>query len=117
MPRVCVFFIAIIFAGCATFSTKMNEISVGMKKSQVIQIMGNPVSTSAQGKREYLAYRLFEDMWSTVPSEYYVRLENGIVESYGKMGDFDSANVPEQKVTIDLNQKITTREIQILFKT
>ena len=36
-------------------------------------------------------------------TDYFVRFKNGLVESYGKMGDFDSTKVPETKTTVDLN--------------
>jgi len=85
----------------------MNKLSLGMTKSQVIEAMGNPDSTSAQGGAEYLKYNLWRDFWDRRPGDYsdgyFVRLMNGKVESYGRMGDFDSTKVPETKQTIDLN--------------
>ena len=31
---------------------------------------------------------------------YFVRLKNGVVESYGKVGDFDSTKTPELNINI-----------------
>ena len=88
-------------------SLKMNDIEVGMTKQQVIQIMGQPGSTSAINNIMYLNYSLHE--WNhpagRETTAYFVRLIDGKVESYGKMGDFDSAKVPESKATIDVNVK------------
>ena len=88
-------------------SLKMNDIEIGMTKQQVIEIMGQPSSTSAINNRMYLNYSLHE--WNhpdgKEKTEYFVRFIDGKVESYGKTGDFDSTKVPETKTTIDLNIK------------
>jgi hypothetical protein len=34
---------------------------------------------------------------------YYVRLKAGVVDAYGRVGDFDSTKIPETKQTIDVN--------------
>jgi outer membrane protein assembly factor BamE (lipoprotein component of BamABCDE complex) len=88
-------------------SLKMNDIEIGMTKQQVIEILGQPSNTSAINNTMYLNYRLHE--WNHPEGQertaYFVRFIDGKVESYGKMGDFDSAKVPESKTTIDLNIK------------
>lgn len=89
----------------------MSKISLGMTKDQVIQKAGSPTNVSAQGNTEIFTYYLYQPFGQGMvehPREnYFVKFYNGIVESYGKMGDFDSAKVPEQKISIDLNQKIS----------
>lgn len=97
----------VLLAGCAT-AHKMNQISIGMTKQQVIEALGQPVSTSAKPGIEYLNYRFSETndprlYGYTTP--YFVRIVDGKVESYGRLGDFDSTKVPETKSTIDLNIK------------
>lgn len=85
-----------------------------MNKVEVIQIMGQPQSVSAKDGLEYLLYTLGEGL--TVGSDsygstkidqarnlYYVRFKEGVVDSYGRVGDFDSTKVPETKHTIDVN--------------
>jgi len=88
-------------------SLKMNTIEIGMTKKQVIDIMGQPGSTSAINNTMYLNYMLHE--WNHPDGKektaYFVRLIDGKVESYGKAGDFDSTKVPESKTTIDVNIK------------
>jgi len=80
-------------AGCAT-AHKMNNLSVGMTKQEVISTMGRPSSTASPGGgQEVLRYHLSatdDDAYDGRTNEYYIRLINGRVESYGRMGDFDS---------------------------
>jgi outer membrane protein assembly factor BamE (lipoprotein component of BamABCDE complex) len=76
---------AILLAGCATSATKLNEISVGMTKPQVVQILGTPESVRAQNGQEALIYTLSNSWNSPVWNEkYYVLLQNGKVVSYGQ---------------------------------
>lgn len=93
--------------GCAN-AKKMNLVSIGMNKNEVIQNIGTPDSTSAQGGVEYLVYHLYatgDDAWYGRSTKYFVRLIKGKVESYGTFGDFDSAK--ESVVKIESNEKIT----------
>lgn len=85
-----------VVAGCAT-AYKMNSISLGMTKAEVVKVMGSPTSTSAKDGVEYLNYKLYDtfaDADSGIGTNYYVRLVGGKVESYGRL---------EDKSTIDLN--------------
>ena len=87
-----------------TSSGKINTISVGMTKKQVIEAMGDPDSVSAQNGAEYLSYFLCYSNCAALIMEnrgrdwYYVRLINGTVESYGKKGDFDSTKTPTTRI-------------------
>lgn len=92
---------AITLISCAS-SGVMNKISNGMSKQEVIKKMGKPSSTSSDGYYEYLRYELTAnstDAFYGNHTTYYVRLLDGKVDSYGKMGDFDSSKNP----TIDVN--------------
>jgi hypothetical protein len=110
VKRILISTIAMLFLyGCAG-TPKMNTLSVGMTKAEVIAVMERePDSTSAQRGVEYLTYLLWRDFWNRRPGDYsdrfFVKLINGKVESFGKVGDFDSTKVPETKQTIDLNIK------------
>ena len=78
--------ILIALTGCAT-TTKMNKVSIGMTKNEVIEIMGKPESTAGIGKEETLRYNLYNvsiDMYE----EYWVVLHNGKVYKYGRAGDY-----------------------------
>ena len=105
----------LIVGGCSTrsdMSAKMNYVSIGMAKKEVINSVGQPQSVSAKGNMEYLNYNLCSRAVADFPeyvckerNDYYIRVVNGKVESYGKLGDFDSTKITETKQTIDLNIK------------
>lgn len=88
--------------GCVKSANRTNLISVGMTKQKVIEILGAPRSSAAQGSIEYMNYAFFE-MYdnSNKPADYFVRILDGKVESFGKRGDFDSTKDP----TVNLNIK------------
>jgi hypothetical protein len=98
----------VALAGCATAS-KMNQLSIGMTKKEVIAVMGSPSSSASPGNGvEFLRYELLATAADALATpqyrnvqEYYVRLINGKVDSYGRVGDYDSAKDP----TINLNIK------------
>lgn len=96
------FILVVVTSGCAT-ANKLNNVSLGMSKQEVISELGPPVSTSAKEGVEYLKYFFVEKDVRDGKTPYYVRLVNGKVESYGRVGDFDSTKTPETKSTIDLN--------------
>lgn len=99
--------LALLLIGCAT-SHKMNSVSVGMTKRQVMEALGPPVSTSATQGVEYLNYRFSETSdhaFYGVTTPYFVRIIDGKVDAYGRLGDFDSTKPRETKSTIDLNVK------------
>ena len=95
-------------AGCAT-SGVMNSLELGMTKSEVIEFLGDPVSTSASSGTEYLNYKFSEtddDAFIGLTTNYYVRFTNGVVDSFGRLGDFDSTQDPT--VRIETDQDIST---------
>ena len=83
---------AVIFISCAT-SNRINRISLGITKQQVVEAMGEPSSTRATQGTEYLIYHLSEasvgrQLFMTyfritgeVANDYYVRLFNGRVDA------------------------------------
>jgi len=92
---------AALFAGCAN-AAKLNDLHTGMTKDQVIAVMGQPDSTSAQANIEYLTYYLSDDRssssypaFSSGNRGYMVRLVDGKVESFGRYNQlFDIYNRP-----------------------
>ena len=97
----------ILLAGCAT-AGKINQVQIGMTKEEVIKVMGPPASMSAKGNSEYMNYSLSEtddDAFRGWTKPYYVRLINGIVDSYGRLGDFDSTQKPTVRIETDENIK------------
>jgi len=110
--------LVLFITGCST-TGRMNKVSLGMTKQQVIQTIGNPASTRAAQGSEYLVYHLsdrsvftrivmakYGEPASAGEDDYYVRLRNGYVDAYGKVGDFDSTHPVEQK--IDMNVKVNS---------
>lgn len=99
-------FLGLILVACAT-TDRMNRLSVGMTKAQVVAAMGEPTDTRAANGVEYLHYALRgPGDWvnSIGPTrDYFVRLRDGHVDAYGKAGDFDLSKVPEAKINVDLN--------------
>ena len=91
----------IFLISCSGTSYKMNDLFIGMTKEDVVLVLGKPVSISAKDGTEYLNYQFSENSDQafyglTVP--YFVRLINGKVDSYGKLGDFDSTQKPTIKI-------------------
>ena len=85
----------------------MNRLNLGMTKQEVVSVLGEPNSTAAPGGGiEILRYNLTSPADDPlhihhISNEYFVKLVNDKVQSYGKMGDFDSTKDP----TLDLNIK------------
>jgi hypothetical protein len=75
------------------------KIDVGMTKTQVIALLGDPEENKAQSGVSYIVY------WDSVTSgftvdKYFVRFVDGKVESFGSMGDFDSTKDPTLNINI-----------------
>lgn len=75
---------AVTLLGCAS---QMNQVRLGMTRDQVISAVGTPSSTSAMENTEYLKYQLCSDWIFT--DRYYVRLSDGKVDAFGRVGDFN----------------------------
>jgi predicted oxidoreductase (fatty acid repression mutant protein) len=86
-PIIIMFLSVIFLLGCAESFQRMNNLKIGMTKQEVIEVIGAPNSTSATKNVEYLKYRISTGLFYT--DEYYVRLLDGKVESYGQKGDFN----------------------------
>ena len=84
-----------LIAGCNSASN-MNKVRIGMTKDEVLTILGQPDSTSAQANVEYLTYYLIADTsYYGRDQPYMVRLVNGKVESFGRFAQlFDLYNRP-----------------------
>ncbi len=98
-----------LLSGCAAVpvgkkSDALNNVSVGMAKSEVISTVGVPSRVSAKEGVEYLIYRLIDDIDYTVSSltlgvappeitksDYFIKITGGKVTSFGKIGDFGTS--------------------------
>lgn len=89
LPLLLVF--GALLVGCTT-SAVLNNLHIGMDKSQVIALLGTPDSTSAQANVEYLTYYLdvsTNDGPVNRDRAYLVRLVDGKVESYGRFAQLN----------------------------
>ncbi|MEE8059222.1 MAG: hypothetical protein V3T17_15505 [Pseudomonadales bacterium] len=102
----------VFITGCAAVdigpkSNEMNKVSMGMSKDEVLSGIGQPSRVSANEEVEYLIYRLVDDVDYTVSSmtlglappetqksDYFVKLKNNKVVSYGRVGDFGTSIEP-----------------------
>jgi hypothetical protein len=102
----------VLLSGCTTTThygsrPKLDEVEIGMNKSQVYEVLGKPAKVSTDGEVTYLSYG-WDSPWDGrigATEEYYVRLRDGLVDSLGEKGDFDSTKNP----TINVNKNINTR--------
>jgi len=103
---------SIFLISCGTVShyghrPDFSGINMGMSRQQVIGQLGKPDEMSAHGGLVYLRYSYAP--WHDHngadgnKEDYYVRLFDNRVDSFGRIGDFDSTKPPEQ--TINLNVK------------
>jgi len=73
-----------------------SRISLGMSKAEVLSLKGKPYETAARGEMEYFIYATHDLhlYGKDVMDKYYIRFVKGEVESYGRVGDFDSTKDP-----------------------
>ncbi len=76
----------LFISGCAASASKMNGLTLGMTKDRVLQVMGEPGTTSETKGILYLKYTLRSGL---ISDDYYVRLVDGKVDAYGRFGEFN----------------------------
>ena len=81
----------IIYGTAADFA----EISLGMNKAQVIEILGAPIGVSADADKneEALIYKRMKHVLSEYPRTYEVVLRDGKVVRYGEQYNERNINV------------------------
>jgi len=77
-----------LLGGCGMSSKKINSVKLGMPKSEVIRLMGEPNYVAAKDDVEILNYKLTS--YSLFTDEYIVRIKNGKVDLFGQRYDFNS---------------------------
>ncbi len=97
MKAIITLLLIIVLSGCAghfAMSSKMNNVNVGMSRSEVVSVMGQPNSHSSIGDSEDLVYVLNTSAWDTaMPEPYVVRLIDGKVSSFGRLPDMPTRKV------------------------
>jgi hypothetical protein len=97
LPQFILSIILLFAVGCAT-AGRINNVSLGMSKSQVIDVMGIPDHTKAIYGQEVLVYNLYDsanDAFAKFGHEYWIVIREGGVVQYGRAGDFNSS-IPAQ---------------------
>jgi hypothetical protein len=102
--------------GCVSSTSHLNSVSIGMTKTEVVKVMGQPTDTRGNSNTEFLIYHLASQPWITRAyaaragvqgygeDDYCIRLVNGKVDAYGQKGDFDFSKVPEVKLDVNVNK-------------
>ena len=103
----------LFLASCAALpvgpkSSELNNVEIGMSKNDVISTIGQPSRVSANEGVTYLIYLLVDDTNytqsaitlglappTTSKSDYFIKLKNNKVISFGKVGDFGTTIEPE----------------------
>ena len=126
--RLSILLMFALLVGCAGTAKKTNSLSLGMTKPEVISAMGNPVSTRASDGAEYMIYELSSgtdvgtgaacgmagiftlglvygaDKCRGGPKEeYFMKFIDGKLDSYGKVGDFNSTKDPSVNMNVDMS--------------
>lgn len=116
MKQLLLMMMAVVLVGCASPSPTdysaqdLSKLNVGMTKEQVIAVKGEPYERAVNGDTEYLIYAVgFTDIYgefrANKKKRYYVRLSKGKVNSFGKVGDFDSTQDPTLKLIIEKRRR------------
>lgn len=79
--------VAVVIAGCATSSGRLNRIAPGMTRDEVVSVLGKPHGVAAQGDVEYLSYNLLNKGVGDM-KEFAVKIVGGRVQSFGQRSDF-----------------------------
>jgi predicted component of type VI protein secretion system len=82
------FILTVLVVGCAGSAKKINNLTLGMTKSEVIETMGKPDYSNVREEVEILNYRLTSN--SLFTDAYIVRIKQGKVDLFGRRGDFGS---------------------------
>ena len=101
--------VAVVLVGCITVEggKDFSAVSLGMTKQQVLEAKGKPYETAAKSGIEYFIYATFliNGNGKTVQDKYYIRFIEGKVDSYGKLGDFDSTQDPTLKFILEKRKR------------
>jgi len=77
----------LVLAGCAASSARLNQISPGMTRDEVVAALGRPHGVAAQGDVEYLSYNFLNKGVGDM-KQYAVKVVGGRVQSFGERSDF-----------------------------
>ncbi len=98
--------VVVFFTGCVVLPSKrvsFNDIKIGMPRDEAVKMLGKPYRTSAKGNVESLYYNesaLYIGVFGIGKvkeknRQYELRLVDGKVESFGKLGEHSEDGEPE----------------------
>ena len=98
ISRISLFAACVCLQGCQAMmygtAKKLNNVKVGMTRAQVIEQLGEPISTSAPSAREeVLRYRWMKQVVALLPTFYFVRLIDGTVSAYGEERELEGVRM------------------------
>jgi len=79
------------------------SLVVGLPEAAAVEILGEPHTVSANKNTKFLLYKV--DLNKYQYRVDYVRIENGMVESFGEKGDFDTTKDPTSNININIDDK------------
>ncbi len=79
--------VGVVLVGCASSSGRLNRISPGMTRDEVVSALGRPHGVAAQGDVEYLSYNFLNKGVGDM-KQYAVKVVGGRVHSFGERADF-----------------------------
>lgn len=112
--------VACLLTGCVTTTSHhgsrpdLAALRVGKTQQDVYATIGKPAKVATSGNVVYLQYGWDSPFDGRIGAteEYFVRLVDGMVESFGEKGDFDSTKDP----TINISRTNTTSSTSVPAK-
>lgn len=104
-------FLVVFLTSCAK-PPEFGGISIGMTEAQTISKLGQPNSVAVKGNTKYHEYESYWGLSKLDYTRWFVRFVDEKVESFGKLGDFDSTKDNTQNINIKLDQVPTSSEIE-----
>ena len=100
--------VVVLFTGCVVLPSKrvsFNDIKIGMPRDEAVKILGRPHRASAKDNVESLYYNesaLYIGVFGIGKvkeknRQYELRLVDGKVESFGKLGEHSNEAAPEKE--------------------
>lgn len=72
--------------GCSAGPSRVEGVTNGMTRAQVIEVLGEPRNTATIGGAEYLTYKVWRSFWRRQPGNYrdvhYVQFIDGRVTGF-----------------------------------
>lgn len=81
------FLLLVLIMGCVT-TRRINRLQMGASREEVIRLLGQPDSISASRNAEVLHYQLRDSINDWYASPYYIRIIDGKVDSFGRLGTY-----------------------------